>query len=484
MEKSNRRETPSIRLRAQYQSIDILPLTDYEEFLYFLKDEYKDLCKLLEPNISVKVKEELSNNLMNVFHAEEMAEDVLADLVVDEMSHLENEHLTFRGNSIATKAMECYIKLVGGQYLVTTLQPVINYVLSDVELDLEIDPIKVASNEVLNLHKQNLLSVVRKVWDRIVKSHAYFPVQLQRCFYKIRQYLSHVGKPELGDNLISSCIFLRYLCPAILTPSLFNLTDEYPSDKANRNLTLVAKTLQTLANFSRYESKENSMEFLNPFLAEETETMKTYLRQISSPLADDCWIPSLSYPVEKADLGKYLSSLHTILFENVSKLPIENSKSIKLRQLLDDINNILKRPTIPQLEQISQPTMDTLKMKQDKESSGTRTIAGIPMPWLGTLTKKNKSSHPAPHHSTNHLVVKSTTTPSVPTATSVANIKSPMNNSALGVNEGVSLSSETSSDSTSSPSPGGHLKNRPAWNNDGGGTSSSSSSSVILSTGR
>ena len=477
VEKSNRRDSPSIRLKAQYQSIDILPLRDYEEFLYFLKDEYKDLCKLLEPNISVKVKEEMSNNLMNVFHAEEMAEDVLADLVVDEISHLENEHLTFRGNSIATKAMECYIKLVGGQFLLSTLQTVISDILSTNDLDLEIDPIKVASNEVLSLHRQSLLSVVRQVWNRIVKSHAYFPVQLQRCFYKIRQYLAHVGKPDLGDNLISSCIFLRYLCPAVLTPSLFNLTDEYPSEKANRNLTLVAKTLQTLANFTRYESKEHSMEFLNPFLAEETETMKTFLRQISSPLAEDCWIPSLSYPVEKSDLGRYLSSLHTILFENVSKLPIENAKSVKLRQILDDINAILKRPTIPQLEQISQPTPVTLSMKQEKSSEQIKTFAGIPIPWLGTLPKAGKKgsngvSHPAPHHSATSV---GCATPAN-TAGLANKVKTPLN-TALGVNEGVSLSSETSSSSTS-PSPGHPQKRH--WNHDGGGTSSSSSSSVIL----
>ena len=490
VEKSSRRDSPSIRLRAQYHSIDILPLRDYEEFLYFLKDEYKDLCKLLEPNISVKVKEEMSNNLMNVFHAEEMAEDVLADLVVDEISHLENEHLTFRGNSIATKAMECYIKLVGGQFLVSTLQTVINDILSSNELDLEIDPIKVASNEVLGLHRQSLLSVVRQVWQRIVKSHAYFPVQLQRCFYKIRQYLAHVGKPEVGDNLISSCIFLRYLCPAVLTPSLFNLTDQYPSEKANRNLTLVAKTLQTLANFTRYESKENSMEFLNPFLNEETETMKTFLRQISSPLAEDCWIPSLSYPVEKSDLGRYLSSLHTILFENVSKLPIENAKSVRLRQILDDINAILKRPTIPQLEQISQPTPVTLSMKQEKSGDQEQIknkFAGITIPWLGTLPKPGKKgsngvSHPAPHHSASSTAISSASAVGCSTPANKAGlvgnqVKTPLN-TALGVNEGVSLSSETSSSSTS-PSPG-HPKNR-HWNHhDGGGTSSSSSSSVIL----
>lgn len=70
----------------------------------------------------MKVKEELSVSLMSIFHFEEMAEDVLADIVVDEISSVENDHLTFRGNSIATKAMESYIKLVGQKYLQDTLQ--------------------------------------------------------------------------------------------------------------------------------------------------------------------------------------------------------------------------------------------------------------------------------------------------------------------------------------------------------------------------
>ena len=37
VEKSSRRECPSVRLKCQYQSVDILPLRDYEEFLYYLK---------------------------------------------------------------------------------------------------------------------------------------------------------------------------------------------------------------------------------------------------------------------------------------------------------------------------------------------------------------------------------------------------------------------------------------------------------------
>jgi len=511
VEKSNRRESPSIRLRAQYQSIDILPLRDYEEFLYFLKDEYKNLCKLLEPTISIKVKEELANNLMNLFHAEEMAEDVLADLVVDEISNLENEHLTFRGNSIATKAMECYIKLVGEQYLLSTLQTVISDILSQQDLDLEIDPIKVSSNEVLSLHRQSLYALVRQVWHKIVKSHAYFPWQLQRCFHKIRQVLAHIGKSEVGDKMISSCIFLRYLCPAILTPSLFKLTDEFPSEKANRNLTLVAKTLQTLANFSKYESKESSMEFLNQFLAEESETMRNYLKQISSPLAEDYWIPSLSSPVEKADLGKYLSSLHTILFENVAKLDGENAKSVKLTQLLDELNAILKRPTSSKLAQISQPTTTTLAIKQEPSPTSpekVKTFAGIPIPWLGTLPKPKEKKQPkqsqnvdpsrsnncqqsngsmsvvAPHHATSgttQIMVeqKSPGNLGIPVAVQVPGGAVKSLNTTLTDHVGVPLSPESSDDSSITPSPNG--QGRTTWTR--GDTSTSTSSSDILSSG-
>jgi len=56
---------------------------------------------------------------------------------------------------------------------------------------------------------------------------------------------------------------------------------EYPNEKAARNLTLVAKTLQTLANFTRFQGKENFMEFMNDFLEREAASMKSFLQHIS-----------------------------------------------------------------------------------------------------------------------------------------------------------------------------------------------------------
>lgn len=56
---------------------------------------------------------------------------------------------------------------------------------------------------------------------------------------------------------------------------------EYPNEKGARNLTLVAKTLQTLANFTKFQGKENFMEFMNDFLEREAAGMKQFLQSIS-----------------------------------------------------------------------------------------------------------------------------------------------------------------------------------------------------------
>lgn len=56
---------------------------------------------------------------------------------------------------------------------------------------------------------------------------------------------------------------------------------EYPNEKSARNLMLIAKVIQTIANFTRFSYKENYMEFINDYVDKEGESMKSFLLKIS-----------------------------------------------------------------------------------------------------------------------------------------------------------------------------------------------------------
>ncbi|XP_072744017.1 ras GTPase-activating protein raskol isoform X8 [Anoplolepis gracilipes] len=336
------KEPPALRVKCRFQSVDILPVQVYQEFLEYLKTDYASLCEKLEPVIGVKAKEDIATALVAVMQREKKAPQFLADLVMMDIHRIDDERLTFRGNSLATKAMEAYLKLTGDRYLQETLGAVVRGAVEGG--DCEVDPLKVASVAALHKQQQNLRNAVELAWSRILSSHSHFPLELRECFRIFRERLADMGREDIADNLISASIFLRFLCPAILSPSLFNITHEYPNEKAARNLTLVAKTLQTLANFTRFQGKENFMEFMNDLLEREAPSMKNFLQLISSPLPKDAPANTSLEFDGYIDLGKQLSLLHALLRESMTAIVPSSPSTSRLPEILDRISLALDQP--------------------------------------------------------------------------------------------------------------------------------------------
>lgn len=343
-------EQASIRIKARFQTIDVLPMHVYDHLLYFVKENYLPLCLTLEPILSVKAKEDFANSLVRILHKHRCIKEFLCDLIMSEVNVLDNKHLMFRGNSLATKAMESYMKLVADDYLQETLGDFIKMVLEGND-NCEVDPMKLSNStpNLLERNRQQLIFLCEAAWSKIIVSLKFFPIELKQVFELLRKRLIASNKSELADNLISSSIFLRYLCPAILSPSLFSLVSEFPNQQVSRNLTLIAKTIQTLANFNKFGGKEHYMEFMNDFVTREWDNMHSFLLKISSNngMTFDGSLQSTTSAITNLDVlidtGKELSLLYHYLEEVWNdeiheKVSMEESNLSQLKEILMEIN--------------------------------------------------------------------------------------------------------------------------------------------------
>uniref|UniRef100_A0A8D0G011 RAS protein activator like 3 n=1 Tax=Sphenodon punctatus TaxID=8508 RepID=A0A8D0G011_SPHPU len=305
---------PALRLRGRYRCTRVLPIVQYKEFAEYLTFHYRELCARLEHATSAREKEEMASALVRVLQSTGKAK-FLIDLGVAELDRFgEREALIFRENTLATKAIDEYMKLVGGPYLLATLGEAIARLYASEDC-CEVDPGKCSACD-LSDNQNNLRQNCEEVFQRITASGHCFPAELNEIFAAWQEECDARGKEALGQRLISASLFLRFLCPAIMSPSLFGLTQEYPGDATSRTLTLMAKVIQNLANLAAFGEKEAYMNFMNGFLEQNWEGMRSFLGSVASPegaLHLEAYDGSI-------DLALELSGLHALLCDIIAAL--------------------------------------------------------------------------------------------------------------------------------------------------------------------
>lgn len=304
----------------------------HEEIVVLLSKEYQEISELLHKfsnGLTIQIAQSapshlkpLSETLMNIFQVSGHAGDWLMALVEDEIDGIGKENntirrvrwsrrigsnesfnsvsdreqnvrdigkslqgeanLLFRGNSLLTQALDSHMRRLGKEYLEEVLSQRIAEINS-LDSDCEVDPSRISQGEDVNKNWTLLISLTTSVWKGIAGSAARCPPELRQ----VLKYIRAVAEDRYGDFLrtvaytsVSGFLFLRFFCPALLNPKLFGLLRDHPRPKAQRALTLVAKSLQALANLSTFGAKEAWMEPMNRFLSSHRQGVKDYIDSV------------------------------------------------------------------------------------------------------------------------------------------------------------------------------------------------------------
>lgn len=322
-----------LRVKARFQNLKVLPIERYKEFAEYVTVSYVGMCSSLEPLLNVREKEELAGALVHVLQSIGKAKEFLIDLGSAEVERLgENEALIFRENTLATKAIDEYMKLVGQKYLIDTLGDFIVRLYNGTE-SCEVDPLKCSASD-LPINQRHLKETCGDVVKRITDMQDSFPAELNEIFSSWVSNCEERDQADIGHRLISSSLFLRFLCPAILSPSLFGLTQAYPEPNTLRTLTLTAKVIQNLANFTLFGEKEEYMLFMNEFLEQHWEPMRGFLQRVSNPESEIAMARFDGY----VDLPLRLAVLHNLLVDII--YPMKQDTIDNLHPLPSILNQI------------------------------------------------------------------------------------------------------------------------------------------------
>ncbi|KAL9103401.1 MAG: hypothetical protein Q9163_001540 [Psora crenata] len=211
-------------------------------------------------------------------------------------------NLLFRGNSLLTKALDSHMRRLGKEYLEDTLSEKMRDI-EESDPECEVDPNRVTNQDDLQRNWRNLIALTENVWQAIAASATRCPPELRIIMRRIRD----CAEDRYGGFLrtvtyssVSGFLFLRFFCPAVLNPKLFGLLKDHPRLRAQRTLTLITKTLQTLANLNTFGSKEPWMEPMNVFLTTHRPEFKAFVDEIcniSSERATSAIPPSYATPI-------------------------------------------------------------------------------------------------------------------------------------------------------------------------------------------
>lgn len=329
-------EIGTIRLKARYTHEIIMPVEEYSQLKEVLLSNFQMLSVLADVSRDLAA---LATSLLRIFRQEKKELVLIKTVATKEMEQEEKKETLFRGNTLTTKLIDQYMKMVAIPYLQGTIRDVVMKIM-ECKQSCELNPAKLekGTNVAENMHQ--LLKFLEEVTESIFKSASDCPRSLRFIFHCLQSVARREWPEEemIRCRVVSAFLFLRLICPAVLNPKLCNLIDETPSPMASRSLTLVAMCLQKLANLLEFGQREPFLKAVNPFLQRYKARMIQFLDEISD--VSEYYGSSEVLP---SDQARELAAIHDICIQHEDKLQQLSATQPQARILVAITDGIKKQ---------------------------------------------------------------------------------------------------------------------------------------------
>jgi hypothetical protein len=213
--------------------------------------------------------------------------------------------------------------------------------------DMELDPVLLENKEVdteANVYQLEL--ACQKILTVIINNENKVPREFREIFVRIENAIKlKFGNETAAYKAVGGFLFLRFICPSITVPQYYGLISEIPNKKCQRQLILIAKVLQNMANLATMSHKETFMKDLEGFMTKNQPKFVDLYQNLLNPekLPDARARLSIEVP-ENARLNS-LAFMHQHIHRSERKLRThfehlaeeDAYKAKEMNKLLDEI---------------------------------------------------------------------------------------------------------------------------------------------------
>jgi len=213
----------------------------------------------------------------------------------------------------------------------------------------EVDPSKMSGTQDESLNALTLQLKCQKFHLQIMRSANLFPFPLCKMLQVVESKVS-AKFPNAVQTALGGFVFLRFINPAICNPETYGMHPGL-SDRVRREVVLITKVLQNLANQVEFGAKEPFMAKLNSFIVSNRDELAKFYRQVTTnPQRTDKNSSDVEVPLNiKTNALLALYNQYDLnqnkVFDNLrsSKDPKAEESSAVLRNLLTKLSSAMAK---------------------------------------------------------------------------------------------------------------------------------------------